>query len=148
GGLGDGNNSRQKAFGGGVKDAFECPGLVQKYIRPMFCEGRGPFRWASLVGDPEDIRKIDQLVLDTFPDNVELRRWIGKAQQHVKFQGLPARVCWLGYGERAKFGARINEMVRTGKLSGPIWKIGRASCREREEKVRVRERGRGTRGRQ
>src|SRR5438876_6247473 len=85
----------------------------------MFCEGRGPFRWTSLVGDAEDIRKFDQLVLDTLPDNVELRRWIEKAQQHVKFQGLPARVCWLGYGERAKFGARINEMVRTGKLSGP-----------------------------
>src|SRR5207244_3461484 len=119
-----GNNIRQKAFDAGLKEAFEFPGFVQKYIRPMFCEGRGPFRWTSLVGDSEDIRKIDQLVLDTFPDNMDLRRWIEKAQQHVKFQGLPARVCWLGYGERAKFGARINEMVRTGKLSGPIW-IGR-----------------------
>src|SRR5881409_3736834 len=119
-----GNNIRQKAFDAGLKEAFEFPGFVQKYIRPMFCEGRGPFRWTSLVGDPEDIRKIDQLVLDTFPDNMELRRWIEKAQQHVKFQGLPARVCWLGHGERAKFGGRINDMVRTGKLSGPIW-IGR-----------------------
>ena len=119
-----GNNIRQKAFDAGLKEAFEFPGFVQKYIRPMFCEGRGPFRWTSLVGDPEDIRKIDQLVLDTFPENMDLRRWIEKAQRHVKFQGLPARVCWLGYGERAKFGARINDMVRTGKLSGPIW-IGR-----------------------
>ena len=119
-----GNNIRQKAFDAGLKEAFEFPGFVQKYIRPMFCEGRGPFRWTSLVGDPEDIQKIDQLVLDTFSDNMDLRRWIQKAQKHVKFQGLPARVCWLGYGERAKFGERINEMVRTGKLSGPIW-IGR-----------------------
>ncbi len=119
-----GNNIRQKAFDAGLKEAFEFPGFVQKYIRPMFCEGRGPFRWTSLVGDPEDIRKIDQLVLDTFSDNMDLRRWIEKAQKHVKFQGLPARVCWLGYGERAKFGGRINDMVRTGALSGPIW-IGR-----------------------
>jgi urocanate hydratase len=119
-----GNNIRQKAFDAGLKEAFEFPGFVQKYIRPMFCEGRGPFRWTSLVGDPDDIQKIDQLVLDTFPGNVDLRRWIEKAQKHVKFQGLPARVCWLGYGERAKFGGRINDMVRTGALSGPIW-IGR-----------------------
>src|SRR6266849_885938 len=119
-----GNNIRQKAFDAGLKEAFEFPGFVQKFIRPMFCEGRGPFRWTSLVGDPEDIQKIDQLVLDTFPGNVDLRRWIEKAKQHVKFQGLPARVCWLGYGQRAKFGGRINDMVKTGRLSGPIW-IGR-----------------------
>jgi len=118
------NNIRQQAFDAGLKEAFEFPGFVQKYIRPMFCEGRGPFRWTSLVGDPEDIRKIDELVLDTFPDNTDLGRWIEKAREHVKFQGLPARVCWLGYGERAQFGRLINTMVRNGKLSGPIW-IGR-----------------------
>ncbi|TMI37843.1 urocanate hydratase [Candidatus Bathyarchaeota archaeon] len=119
-----GNNIRQQAFDAGLKEAFEFPGFVQKYIRPMFCEGRGPFRWTSLVGDPEDIRKIDELVLDTFPHNSDLGRWIEKAREHVKFQGLPARVCWLGYGERAQFGGLINTMVRNGKLSGPIW-IGR-----------------------
>ncbi len=119
-----GNNLRQQAFDAGLKEAFEFPGFVQKYIRPMFCEGRGPFRWTSLVGDPEDIRKIDELVLDTFPHNRDLARWIEKAREHVKFQGLPARVCWLGYGERAQFGGLINTMVRNGKLSGPIW-IGR-----------------------
>jgi urocanate hydratase len=119
-----GNNIRQKAFDAGLREAFEIPGFVQQYIRPMFCEGRGPFRWTSLVGDPEDIQKIDRLVIDTFPEDVGLRRWIEKAQQHVKFQGLPARVCWLGYGERAKFGRLINKMVGAGKLSGPIW-IGR-----------------------
>jgi len=119
-----GNNIRQKAFDAGLKEAFEIPGFVQQYIRPMFCEGRGPFRWTSLVGDPEDIQKIDRLVIDTFPEDAGLRRWIEKAQQHVRFQGLPARVCWLGYGERAKFGGLINKMVGAGKLSGPIW-IGR-----------------------
>src|SRR5438094_2487071 len=111
-----GNNLRQQAFDAGLKEAFEFPGFVQKYIRPMFCEGRGPFRWTSLVGDPEDIRKIDELVLDTFPHNRGLARWIEKAREHVKFQGLPARVCWLGYGERARFGGLINTMVRNGKL--------------------------------
>src|SRR5216117_3491422 len=119
-----GNNIRQQAFDAGLKEAFEFPGFVQKYIRPMFCEGRGPFRWTSLVGDPEDIRKIDELVLDTFPHNTDLGRWIEKAREHVKFQGLPARVCWLGYGVRAQFGGLINTMVRNGQLSGPIW-IGR-----------------------
>ncbi|MEK6919949.1 MAG: urocanate hydratase, partial [Thermoproteota archaeon] len=100
------------------------PGFVQRYIRPMFCEGRGPFRWTSLVGDPEDIKKTDELILRTFPQNQDLARWIQKAEQSVKFQGLPARVCWLGFGERAKFGRLINDMVRDGKLSGPMW-IGR-----------------------
>ncbi len=119
-----GNNLRQQAYDAGLKDAFEFPGFVQKYIRPMFCEGRGPFRWASLVGEADDIKKTDELVLQTFPENKELARWIGKAREHVEFQGLPARVCWLGYGERAKFGRLINNMVREGKLSGPIW-IGR-----------------------
>ena len=119
-----GNNIRQQAFDAGLKEAFEFPGFVQKYIRPMFCEGRGPFRWTSLVGDPDDIRKIDELVLRTFPDNRDLARWIQKAQTFVKFQGLPARVCWLGYGERALFGGLINDMVRNHELAGPIW-IGR-----------------------
>ena len=119
-----GNNIRQQAFDAGLKNAFEFPGFVQRYIRPMFCEGRGPFRWTSLAGDPEDIRKIDQLVLKTFPEDTGLARWIRKAQKEVHFQGLPARVCWLGFGERARFGALINEMVANGDLSGPIW-IGR-----------------------
>ncbi len=119
-----GNNLRQQAFDAGLKDAFEFPGFVQKYIRPMFCEGRGPFRWTSLTGEPDDIRKTDELILKTFPENKELARWIEKAREQVQFQGLPARVCWLGYGERAKFGRLINNMVREGKLSGPIW-IGR-----------------------
>ena len=119
-----GNNLRQQAFDAGLKEAFEFPGFVQKYIRPMFCEGRGPFRWTSLVGEEEDIRKIDDIILETFPHNKGLARWIEKARDRVKFQGLPARVCWLGYGERAQFGGLINEMVKTGKLSGPIW-IGR-----------------------
>ncbi len=119
-----GNNLRQQAFDAGLTEAFEFPGFVQRYIRPMFCEGRGPFRWASLIGEPEDIKRTDELILDTFPENKELARWIRKASEQVQFQGLPARVCWLGYGERAKFGRLINDMVRDGKLSGPIW-IGR-----------------------
>ncbi len=119
-----GNNIRQQAFDAGLKQAFEIPGFVQRYIRPMFCEGRGPFRWTSLAGEPDDIRKIDELILQTFPQNKQLARWIRKARAEVKFQGLPARVCWLGYGERAKFGLLINEMVRKKELAGPIW-IGR-----------------------
>lgn len=119
-----GNNIRQQAFDVGLRNAFEFPGFVQRYIRPMFCEGRGPFRWTSLVGDPDDIRKIDQLVLSTFPHDLGLTRWIRKAQKEVRFQGLPARVCWLGFGERAKFGGLLNRMVSDHVLSGPIW-IGR-----------------------
>ena len=119
-----GNNIRQQALDAGLKNAFEFPGFVQRYIRPMFCEGRGPFRWTSLTGDPEDIRKIDELVLRTFPEDQGLTRWIHKAQKEVRFQGLPARVCWLGFGERSKFGGLINEMVANRELSGPIW-IGR-----------------------
>jgi urocanate hydratase len=97
---------------------------VQKYIRPLFCEGRGPFRWTSLLGDPDDIRAIDEIVLKMFSNNRELCRWIAKAQKQVTFQGLPARVCWLGLGERPRFGKCINDMVRDSKLHGPIW-IGR-----------------------
>jgi urocanate hydratase len=119
-----GNNLRQQACDAGFKDAFAYPGFVQRYIRPMFCEGRGPFRWTSLIGEEEDIYALDDVILKEFVKNEELCRWIDKAKKEVKFQGLPARVCWLGYGERAKFGKIINTMVRNKKLSGPIW-IGR-----------------------
>jgi len=119
-----GNNLREQAYKAGFKDAFAYPGFVQRYIRPMFCEGKGPFRWASLVGSEDDIRKLDDVVLRDFGYNKELCRWIDKARNEVKFQGLPARVCWLGFGERAKFGKTINKMVRDKTLSGPIW-IGR-----------------------
>ena len=119
-----GNNIRQQAYDDGFQEAFAFPGFVKRYIRPMFCEGRGPFRWTSLVGDREDIFTLDDVILKQFSRNKELCRWINKAKVQVKFQGLPARVCWLGFGERAKFGKTINDMVRKGKLSGPIW-IGR-----------------------
>jgi urocanate hydratase len=119
-----GNNIRQQAYDGGLKEAFEFSGFVPEYIRPMFCEGRGPFRWTSLIGEPDDIFKIDEMVLKEFGYNKELVRWIGKAREQVKFQGFPARVCWLGYGERARFGKKVNDMVASGKLSGPIW-VGR-----------------------
>lgn len=119
-----GNNLRQGAFDSGFKEAFAYPGFVPEYIRPMFCEGRGPFRWTSLIGDPDDIYALDDVVLKEFGYNRELARWITKARDKVSFQGLPARVCWLGLGERAKFGKIMNEMVREGRLHGPIW-IGR-----------------------
>ena len=119
-----GNNLRQQAYDAGFKDAFTYPGFVQRYVRPLFCEGKGPFRWASLVGSKEDIYKLDDVILKEFAYNKGLCRWIKKAKEQVKFQGLPARVCWLGFGERAKFGKIINDMVANGKLSGPIW-IGR-----------------------
>lgn len=119
-----GNNIRQQAYDDGLKEAFEFSGFVPEYIRPMFCEGRGPFRWTSLVGEPDDIFEIDEMVLKEFGYNKELVRWIEKAREQVKFQGFPARVCWLGYGERARFGKKVNDMVASGKLSGPIW-VGR-----------------------
>jgi len=119
-----GNNIRQEAFNGGYKEAFVFPGFVRRYIRPMFCEGRGPFRWTSLVGDPKDIYTLDDVILKEFAYNKGLCRWVRKAKEQVKFQGLPARVCWLGFGERARFGKIMNDMVRKGELSGPIW-IGR-----------------------
>ena len=119
-----GNNIRQQAYDDGFKEAFAFPGFVRRYIRPMFCEGRGPFRWTSLTGDPEDIYKLDDVILKEFSYNEELCRWIRKAKEQVKFQGLPARVCWLGFGERARFGKIMNDMVRGGELSGPMW-IGR-----------------------
>jgi urocanate hydratase len=119
-----GNNIRQQAYDHGLKEAFSFSGFVPEYIRPMFCEGRGPFRWTSLVGDPQDIFKIDEMIVKEFGYNKQLVRWIEKARAQVKFQGLPARVCWLGYGERARFGRIVNDMVASGKLSGPIW-VGR-----------------------
>jgi urocanate hydratase len=115
-----GNNIRAQAVAAGVADAFRIPGFVPEYIRPQFCEGRGPFRWVALSGDPEDIYRTDQAVLDTFPGNESLTRWIRLARDKVHFQGLPARICWLGYGERARLGLRFNEMVRRGELKGPI----------------------------
>ncbi len=115
-----GNNIRQNAAEGGAKDAFKIPGFVPEYIRPMFCEGRGPFRWVALSGDPADIYRTDELIAELFPDNLQLIRWIQLAQKRVAFQGLPARICWLGYGERARFGLAINALVRSGELKAPI----------------------------
>jgi urocanate hydratase len=115
-----GNNIRAQAREAGVEDAFEIPGFVPEYIRPLFCQGRGPFRWVALSGNPEDIRKTDNLALELFPDDQVLSRWLKLASERVKFQGLPARICWLGYGERAEFGEAMNDMVRTGKLEAPI----------------------------
>jgi len=115
-----GNNIRTEARDAGVADAFAIPGFVPEYIRPLFCEGKGPFRWVALSGDAKDLHRTDQLVLELFPDDAHLRRWITLAQQHVAFQGLPARICWLGQGERARFGVALNELVRRGELSAPI----------------------------
>ncbi len=115
-----GNNLRQVAKDHGVADAFAYPGFVPAYIRPLFCEGKGPFRWAALSGDPADIARIDQLILDEFSDNEPLSRWIRLAGEQVHFQGLPARICWLGYGDRAKLGRRINDLVAAGEVSAPI----------------------------
>ena len=116
-----GNNIRTMAFEyGGVKDAYNFPGFVPAYIRPLFCEGRGPFRWVALSGEPADIHRTDDLVLELFPQNAILGRWIRLARKHVKFQGLPARICWLGYGERALLGERLNSLVAKGELRAPI----------------------------
>ncbi|MFC0189736.1 urocanate hydratase [Fictibacillus aquaticus] len=115
-----GNNIRQVALDEGVENAFDFPGFVPAFIRPLFCEGKGPFRWVALSGDPEDIRKTDEVILREFSDNEHLCRWIKMAQEKVQFQGLPSRICWLGYGERAKFGRIINDMVASGELSAPI----------------------------
>ena len=115
-----GNNIRTFAFQRGVKNAYDFPGFVPAYIRPLFCEGRGPFRWVALSGEPSDIHVTDDLVLELFPDNRILRRWIDLARKRIKFQGLPARICWLGYGERAQFGLAMNELVKKGKLRAPI----------------------------
>ena len=115
-----GNNLRAQAQEAGVANAFDYPGFVPAFIRPQFCEGRGPFRWAALSGDPEDIARTDRAVLELFPDDAGLRRWIEMAQARVPFQGLPARICWLGYGERAKAGLEFNRLVAAGELRAPI----------------------------
>src|SRR3989440_11312794 len=119
-----GNNIRKMAFDAGVKDAFEIPGFVPEYIRPLFCEGKGPFRWVALSGEAEDIRKTDDLALELFPEDKTLNRWLTLARNRIHFQGLPARICWLGYGERAMMGDAINELVKRGELKAPI-AIGR-----------------------
>ena len=115
-----GNNIRGQAQKAGVKDAFDIHGFVSEYIRPLFCLGKGPFRWAALSGDPKDIYETDEAVLKEFPEDEALERWIRKAQKQVKFQGLPSRICWLGYGERARFGSVINHLVKKGRISSPI----------------------------
>jgi urocanate hydratase len=115
-----GNNLRQRAYDYGVKEAFSYPGFVPAYIRPLFCRGQGPFRWVALSGDPQDLYATDEAILELFPDNEHLTRWIRMAQEQIEFQGLPARICWLGYGERAKAGLKFNELVASGKVSAPI----------------------------
>jgi urocanate hydratase len=115
-----GNNIRTQAQRAGVKNAFDIPGFVPEYVRPLFCEGKGPFRWAALSGDPEDIHVTDALALDMFGDDDALVRWIRLARERIAFQGLPARICWLGYGDRARFGLKINELVRAGVIKAPI----------------------------
>ncbi len=119
-----GNNIRKQAFDAGIKDAFEIPGFVPEYIRPLFCEGKGPFRWVALSGDAEDIRRTDDLALELFPRDRTLERWMRLARERVQFQGLPARICWLGLGERAEMGEAMNELVRRGDLKAPV-AIGR-----------------------
>jgi urocanate hydratase len=115
-----GNNIRGEAMANGVTNAFDIPGFVPEYIRPLFCDGKGPFRWAALSGNPEDIYRTDRAILETFPDNAALCRWIQKAHDQVEFQGLPARICWLGYGERARMGLIFNDLVARGEISAPI----------------------------
>jgi urocanate hydratase len=115
-----GNNIRQQAYNNGVSDAFEFPGFVPAYIRPLFCEGKGPFRWVALSGDNEDIYATDEAILELFPEDDHLKRWLRMAREKVPFQGLPARICWLGYGERVKAGLKFNELVATGKVKAPI----------------------------
>lgn len=115
-----GNNLRARAKEAGVENAFDFPGFVPAYVRPLFCEGKGPFRWVALSGDPKDIEETDKVILELFPEDKPLARWIKMAQEKVQFQGLPARICWLGYGERARAGLAFNELVRTGKISAPI----------------------------
>jgi urocanate hydratase len=115
-----GNSLRAEAKLGGFERAFDYPGFLPAYIRPLFCEGKGPFRWVALSGDPADIAATDRAVLEEFPDDEALHRWIALAGERVAFQGLPARICWLGYGERHRLGLRFNEMVRNGEVSAPI----------------------------
>jgi len=115
-----GNNLRGQAKKAGLSNAFDFPGFIPEYIRPLFCEGKGPFRWVALSGDPEDIYKTDNAVLEMFPDDSVLSNWINMARDQIEFQGLPSRICWLGYGQRAKFGIKLNEMVASGELKAPI----------------------------
>jgi urocanate hydratase len=115
-----GNNIRTVALDNGVRNAFNIPGFVPEYVRPLFCEGKGPFRWVALSGDPKDLARTDDLVLELFPENEHLRRWITMAKARIHFQGLPARICWLGQGERARFGVALNDLVANGELSAPI----------------------------
>lgn len=115
-----GNNIRAQAKKAGVENAFDIPGFVPEYIRPLFCEGKGPFRWVALSGDPEDIARTDKLALEIFPKNESLRRWMELARARIQFQGLPARICWLGYGERAEFGVAMNDLVKRGEITAPI----------------------------
>jgi urocanate hydratase len=115
-----GNNLRQRAYDHGVKNAFDFPGFVPAYIRPLFCEGKGPFRWVALSGEREDIYRTDQAVIDLFPDDEHLHRWLQMAREKIQFQGLPSRICWLGYGDRALAGLKFNEMVASGELQAPI----------------------------
>ena len=115
-----GNNLRGQALEAGVANAFDYPGFVPAFIRPLFCQGKGPFRWVALSGDPADIARTDRAILELFPDDEPLHRWITKAQAQVHFQGLPARICWLGYGERDRAGLAFNELVRRGEVSAPI----------------------------
>lgn len=115
-----GNNLRQRAYDHGVKNAFDYPGFVPAYIRPLFCEGKGPFRWVALSGDPQDIYATDRAMMDLFPHDDHLQRWLTMAQKQIEFQGLPARICWLGYGDRAKAGLKLNQMVASGELKAPI----------------------------
>jgi urocanate hydratase len=119
-----GNNIRTVALDAGVNDAFVIPGFIPEYVRPLFCEGKGPFRWVALSGDPRDIARTDELVLELFPHDEQLKRWITLARERIHFQGLPARICWLGQGDRARFGVAINDLVASGELSAPI-AIGR-----------------------
>lgn len=115
-----GNNLRQQAYNNGVTDAFEFPGFVPAYIRPLFCEGKGPFRWVALSGDKEDVYATDQAIMELFPEDAHLHRWLKMAKEKVPFQGLPSRICWLGYGERVKAGLKFNELVASGKVKAPI----------------------------
>ncbi|HEX5943810.1 MAG TPA: urocanate hydratase, partial [Anaerolineales bacterium] len=115
-----GNNIRQQAYNNGVSDAFEFPGFVPAYIRPLFCEGKGPFRWVALSGAEEDIYATDEAIMELFPEDDHLKRWLKMAREKVPFQGLPARICWLGYGERVRAGLKFNELVASGKVKAPI----------------------------
>ena len=115
-----GNNIRQQAYNNGLSEAFEFPGFVPAYIRPLFCEGKGPFRWVALSGDPDDIYTTDKAIMELFPEDDHLRRWLKMAREKVPFQGLPARICWLGYGERVRAGLKFNELVASGKVKAPI----------------------------